>query len=335
MGKGTNVKAIIVTEPGDAGKMQFTDVPDPVAGDDEVLVQVHASALNRADINQREGNYPAQHGASQIMGLELAGEVAAVGSKVTKFKLGDRVYGLSGGGGYGQLATIHESLAMPIPDVFDYQQAAAITEVFFTANTAIRVLGKLQSGERALIHAGGSSVGIAATQITKLFGGQALITAGTDEKCEKALALGADVAINYKSQDFVEVVKEHTDGAGVDVILDVVGAAYLQRDLESLAVAGRLVFVGMLSGAQTDVNLAVVMRKRLEIYGTVMRSRPLEDRVAITRDFQENLEPALVDARMKPVIDRVFPLREAADAHRYMESNANFGKIVLDVANGC
>ena len=328
------MKAIIVEEPGGPEQMKLAEVPDPVPGADDLLIRVHASALNRADTNQRRGTYPPQHGASEILGLELAGEVVEVGRDVTGFATGDRVYGLSGGGGYGELATLHQEMAMPIPAGWDYQFAASIPEVFFTADTAIHTLGALQPGQRALIHGGGSGVGIAAIQIAKLMGGEAWITAGTDEKCAKARELGATLAINYKTQDFAAAVKDASDGKGVDVILDVVGGPYLERNLESLAVAGRLVSVALLGGRQTEINLGLLHSKRLQISGTVMRSRPLADRVAITRHFQEHLEPALIDGRMRPVLDRVFPLREAAEAHRYMEADRNFGKIILDVAQG-
>ena len=328
------MKAIVVEQPGGAEQLKLAEVPDPTPGPDDLLVRVHASALNRADTNQREGNYPPQHGASQILGLELSGEVVQMGANVSGFAVGDRVYGLSGGGGYGELATLDQQLAMPIPDAWDYQFAAAIPEVFFTANTAIHTLGGLQPEQRALIHGGGSGVGIAAIQIAKLLGGEAWITAGTDEKCAKAKEVGAALAINYKTQDFVEAVKDASAGEGVHVILDVVGGPYLERNLKSLAVAGRLVEVGMMGGAKTEINLGLLMGKRLQMFGTVMRARPLADRVAITRHYQEHLEPALVDGRVRPIIDRVFPLRDAAEAHRYMEADKNFGKIILDVAGG-
>lgn len=328
------MKAIVVAQPGGPEQLQLAEVPDPVPGPDDLLVQVHASALNRADTNQREGNYPPQHGASEILGLELAGEVVDTGANVAGFRAGDRVYGLSGGGGYAELATIDQQLAMPIPAGWDYQFAAAVPEVFFTASTAIITLGGLQSGQRALIHGGGSGVGIAAIQIANLLGGEAWITAGTDEKCASAREIGAALAINYKTQDFAEVVQAESAGEGVHVILDVVGGPYLHRNLQSLAVAGRLVEVGLMGGAKTEINLGMLMGKRLQIFGTVMRARPLADRAAITRHYQEVLEPALIDGRMRPVIDRVFPLREAADAHRYMEADQNFGKIVLDVIGG-
>ncbi|HJN91205.1 MAG TPA: NAD(P)H-quinone oxidoreductase [Dehalococcoidia bacterium] len=326
------MKAIVVEEPGDASRMQFRDAPDPVPGAEDVLVRVHASALNRADMLQRMGNYPAQHGASSIMGLELAGEVAEVGTSVRDFKVGDRVYGLSGGGGYAELASFDQSLVMPIPAGWDYATAASIPEVFFTANTALRTLGSLQPGERVLIHAGGSGIGIAGIQIAKLFGAEVWITAGSDEKCRRAAELGADVTINYRQQDFAEAVRTGTEGDGLDVIVDVIGADYWQRNLDSLAPGGRLVLVGLMGGVAAEVNLGQILSRRLQVFGTVMRSRPLEARAQITRDFQTDLEPALVDGRMRTVIDKVFPLRDAADAHRYMEANKNFGKIVLDVA---
>ena len=325
------MKAIVVDAPGKtADSLRIAEVPDPVAGDEEVLLRVHASALNRADMMQRMGGYPAQHGASEILGLELAGEVLEVGSRVRSLAAGDRVYGLSGGGGYAELATLHESLAMPIPEGMSYHEAASIPEVFFTANTAVRTLGETKPGERLLVHAGGSGVGIAAIQIGRLIGAEVWITAGSAEKCERAAELGAQVTINYREESFADVVRERTGGRGVDVILDVIGRDYWDANLRSLATAGRLVLVGLMGGAQTETNLGLILSKRLRIMGTVMRSRPLIDRAAITRDYREHLEPAIVAGQMRPIIDSVFPLREAAAAHQYMAENRNFGKILLD-----
>ncbi len=327
------MKAIVVEKPGGAEQLKLADVPDPTPGPNDVLVRVHASALNRADTLQREGNYPAQSGASEILGLELSGEVIEAGANVDRFGPGDRVYGLSGGGGYGELAAFHQDLAMRIPESWDFATAASIPEVFFTSNTALRTLGSLQAGERVLVHAGGSGIGISAIQIAKLVGAEVLITAGSATKCERAADLGADVTINYREQDFAEAVRELTLD-GVDLILDVVGADYWQRNLDSLARGGRLVLVGLMGGTRSEINLGQILSRRLQVFGTVMRSRSLEDRVQITRDYIEFLQPALVDGRMSTVIDSVFPLREAAEAHRYMEANQNFGKIVLDVAGG-
>ncbi len=325
------MRAIVVDPPGKtADSLRLADVPDPQPSDEEVLIRVHATALNRADMMQRMGNYPAQHGASEILGLELAGEVVETGSRVRGLSVGDRVYGLSGGGGYAELATLHESLAMPIPDQLTYREAASIPEVFFTANTAVRTLGETLPGERILVHAGGSGVGIAAIQIARLIGAEVWITAGSEEKCERARELGADMTINYREQDFAEVVQEHTDGQGVNVILDVIGRDYWDANLRSLATAGRLVLVGLMGGAVAETNLGMLMQKRLRIHGTVMRSRPLLDRAEITRDYQRHLEPAIANGEMKPVIDSVFPLGKAAEAHQYMADNRNFGKILLD-----
>jgi len=325
------MKAIVVDPPGrTADSLRLDEVPDPRPSDEEVLIRIHATALNRADIMQRIGNYPAQHGASDILGLELAGEVIEAGSRVRGLSVGDRVYGLSGGGGYAELATLHESLAMPIPDQLTYHEAASIPEVFFTANTAVRTLGQTLPGERILIHAGGSGVGIAAIQIARLIGAEVWITAGSEEKCERARELGADVTINYREQDFADVISEQADGQGVDVILDVIGRDYWDTNLKSLATAGRLVLVGLMGGARTETNLGVVLQKRLQIFGTVMRSRPLIDRAGITRDYQLHLEPAIINGEMKPIIDSVFPLSKAAAAHQYMADNRNFGKILLD-----
>ncbi len=325
------MKAIVVDPPGrTADSLRLAEVADPAMGDEEVLLRVHAAALNRADIMQRRGGYPPQHGASELLGLELAGEVLEAGPRVRSLAPGDRVYGLSGGGGYAELATLHESLAMPIPAALSYQQAASIPEVFFTANTALRTLAETQPGERLLVHAGGSGVGIAAIQIGRLIGAEVWITAGSAEKCERAAALGAQVTINYREQSFAEQVRERTDGRGVDVILDVIGRGYWDDNLRSLALAGRLVLVGLMGGAAAETNLGLILSKRLRILGTVMRSRPLIDRAAITRDYREHLEPAIISGRMQPVIDSVFPLREAAAAHQYMAENRNFGKILLD-----
>ncbi len=328
------MKAIVIEKPGDPDGIRLADVDDPIPADEEVLVRVHASALNRADMLQRQGLYPPPRGASSIMGLELAGEVAAVGRTATRFKPGDRVYGLCPGGGYAQLAAIHESLAMPIPDGWTFQQAASIPEVFFTANEALVTLGRLAAGERTLIHAGGSGVGIAAIQIGKARDAQVFVTAGSDEKCARARDLGADVAINYKTQDFAAVVKERTGGEGVHVILDVLGASYWPRNVASLATAGRLILVGLMGGAKIDANLGEILARRLQVIGTAMRSQPTENRAAITHRYRDGVEPLLIEGRISTVIDRVFPLRDAADAHRYMEANKNFGKIVLDVADG-
>lgn len=325
------MRAIVVDPPGQtADSLRLAEVPDPQPSDEEVLIRVHATALNRADIMQRMGGYPPQHGASEILGLELSGEVIETGSRVRELSVGDRVYGLSGGGGYGELATLHESLAMPIPDELTYHEAASIPEVFFTANTAVRTLGETLPGERLLVHAGGSGVGIAAIQIGRLIGAEVWITAGSEEKCERARELGADLAINYREQDFADVVREQTDGRGVDVILDVIGRDYWEANLKSLAVSGRLVLVGLMGGAVAETNLGLLMQKRLRVHGTVMRSRPLIDRAEITRDYQRHLEPAIVNGDMKPVIDSVFPLSKAAEAHAYMQENRNFGKILLD-----
>ncbi len=325
------MKAIVVDPPGKtADSLRLAEAPDPRPSDEEVLIRVHATALNRADMMQRMGGYPAQHGASEILGLELSGEVIETGSRVRGLSVGDRVYGLSGGGGYGELATLHESLAMPIPDALTYHEAASIPEVFFTANTAVRTLGETLPGERLLVHAGGSGVGIAAIQIGRLIGAEVWITAGSEEKCERAKELGADLAINYREQGFAEVVREQTDGQGVDVILDVIGRDYWEDNLQSLAISGRLVLVGLMGGAVAETNLGLLMQRRLRVHGTVMRSRPLIERAEITRDYQRHLEPAIVNGEMKPVIDRVFPLSQAAEAHQHMAENRNFGKILLD-----
>ncbi len=327
--------AMIFEQPGNPDVMHLAAVPDPAPRDGELLVRVHASALNRADLLQRLGGYPPRPGESDILGLEFAGVVVALGPGVTAFRAGDRVYGLAGGGGYAQLATIHESLAMPTPANLSCQEAASIPEVFFTAHDALVTLGGLAAGGTALVHAGGSGVGIAAIQIVKAMNGRVIITAGSDDKCQRALALGADLAVNYHTGNFAEEVHRFTDRQGVHVILDVVGGPYWAANIASLARRGRLIIVGLMGGPITEVDLGQILSRRLRVEGTAMRSRSLEERALVRGRYQRDVEPHVRAGTIRPVIDTVFPLRAAAEAHQYMGANLNFGKIVLDVEHGC
>ena len=246
-------------------------------------------------------------------------------------KTGDRVYGLPGGGGYAELATIHQSLAMPIPESLDFIKAAAIPEAFFTAHDALVTRGRLAAGERVLIHAGGSGVGTAAIQIARVMGAEVFTTVGTEDKRRAVLDLGAKTAVNYRQEDFASVIRAETKGKGVDVILDVVGAAYWESNIESLARRGRLVLVGTMAGTRAEVDIRRLMTGRLEVIGTVMRARSLEERAEVTRRYREEVEPHIAQGTIRPVVDKVFPLAEAAEAHRHMGANRNIGKIVLDV----
>jgi putative PIG3 family NAD(P)H quinone oxidoreductase len=325
------MKAITFDTPGGPEVLQLADVPDPIPGPEDLLVRVRASALNRADTLQRRGNYPPPPGESEILGLELAGEVAAVGNAVSGFSTGDRVFGLVGGGSYAEKALIHSHMAMRIPEAWSFETAAAVPEVYLTANETLFTLGELTQGETVLIHAGASGVGTAGLQMAKQAGARVFVTAGSAAKIARCTELGADAGINYKEEDFAARVMALTDKAGVELVQDFIGAAYWDRNLRCLKVAGRMVMVGLMGGIKVEANLNVIMGKRLRIMGSVMRSQPLENKIAMTRRFQERWLPLLESGVLKPVIDTSFPLAEAAAAHRYMEENRNIGKILLTI----
>ena len=265
-------------------------------------------------------------------GLEFAGEVEAIGARVTGCKVGSRVMGLLPGESYAEKIVTWERLTLPIPHEMSFVEAASIPEVFLTAYDALLLQARLEAGEAVLIHGAGSGVGTAAVQIARLAGAATFGTAGSDEKLSRAAELGLDVGINYKHKDFFDIVREHTSGRGVDVILDVVGAPYFEKNLDSLASQGRLLLVGLLGGPTTSVDLSRIMGKRLKILGTVLRPRPLEEKISLSQKFQTLLLPLFGQNRLKPVVDRVFPLEEAARAHTYLEENRNFGKVVLKVS---
>ncbi len=326
------MKAIIRTGDGGPEVLQLAEVPSPTPTATQLLVDVHATALNRADTIQRRGGYPPPPGESDIIGLEIAGTVSAMGDAVESgISEGDRVFGLVGGGGYAEQAVIDYRMAMPIPDGWSFEQAAAVPEVFFTANENIFTLGKLSAGETILIHAGGSGVGSAGVQISRHAGATVFVTAGTQEKINGCKELGATDGINYKTTDFVTEIQRLTDGQGVDVVLDFIGAPYFERNLSILKTKGRLLQVGLIGGSATEINLNTLMRNRLQIIGSVMRPQSIDEKIAITQRFVERWLPALKSGVLQPVIDTVFPLVQAAQAHEYMEANHNFGKILLKV----
>jgi putative PIG3 family NAD(P)H quinone oxidoreductase len=325
------MQAITMSVPGGPEVFRLTTVPDPTPAAEQILVRVRATALNRADVMQRMGQYPPPPGESDILGLELAGEVEAIGAAVKDIAPGDRVFGLVGSGGYAEKAVIDARMAMPIPSGWSFVQAAAVPEVFFTAQETLFTLGGLQESETVLIHAAASGVGTAGIQMARETGARIFVTAGSAEKIQRCIELGATTGCNYKEQDFAEWVKEVTNGQGVDVIEDFIGAAYWERNLRSLKTGGRLVLVGLMGGVKIEANLGLLMTKRLQIFGSVLRSRPLADKIAITRSFRSKWLPLLAAGRIKPIVDRVFPLAQVADAHRYMEENRNFGKIILSL----
>ena len=325
------MQAITFAQPGGPEVLQLATAPDPTPTAEQILVRVRATALNRADTLQRRGAYPPPPGESEILGLELAGEVEDVGAAVTNVKPGDRVCALVGGGGYAEKAVFDARMAIPIPDSWSFTDAAAVPEVFFTAQETMFTLGNLKAGETVLIHAAASGVGTAGIQMAREVGAKVLVTAGSAEKIRRCLELGAHAGCNYKEQDFAEWVKETTSGQGVDLIEDFVGAPYWERNLRSLKTCGRLVLVGTMGGVKVETSLLLIMSKRLQIFGSVLRARPLAEKIEVTRRFQERWLPLLASGRIKPIIDTVFPLAQAAEAHRHMEENRNFGKIILSV----
>ncbi|MFN0096368.1 MAG: NAD(P)H-quinone oxidoreductase [Dehalococcoidia bacterium] len=327
------MKAIVISKPGGTDVLEYRDVPDPVHGPEDLLVRVHAAALNRADLLQRTGGYP-QPGpkpAFEIPGLEFAGEVVAIGDRVTDFKPGDRVMGLLAGGGQAELAVTHQRLAMRVPQNLSWEEAGSTPEVYITAHDALRQCD-LVAGESVLVHAAGSGVGVAAIQIAKVIGASLVLgTAGTAEKIEQAKALGMDGGANYKDGDWAPVILEATGGRGVDVLLDVIGADYWDRNLRVLAMRGRMVLVGMMGGASTQANLGALLMKRAQVRGTTLRARPLEEKAAATKAFEKSVMPHIASGRVRVVVDKAFPLSEAGVAHEYLASNANFGKVVLTI----
>jgi len=327
------MKAIVITKPGGPEVLELREIPDPVAGPDDLLVRVRATALNRADVLQRMGGYP-QPGAKpafDVPGLECAGEVVKAGERVQGFAEGDRVMALLPGEGYAEFVVVPSRLAMKVPESLSWHEAGATPEVYMTAHDALRQCD-LQAGESVLSHAAGSGVGVAAIQIAKMMGATPVIgTAGSDEKLAQAAAIGLDVGINYHDQDFAQEALKATGGRGVDTILDVIGASYWDKNMAALALKGRMVIVGLMGGGSTQANLGVLLGKRLQVRGTTLRARTLEEKAMAMRAFEKSVVPHLASGRIKVVVDRVFPLAEAGDAQRYMESNANFGKIVLEV----
>lgn len=328
------MKAILVKQPGGAEQLILGEYPLSEHHSDELLVRVKATALNRADILQREGKYPPPRGASPVLGLEIAGIVEKVGANCSAWHRGDRVCALLPGGGYAQYVSIPAKMAVPVPDNLSFEEAAAIPEAFLTAFQALYWLGGLQGGQQVLIHAGASGVGTAAIQLARQAGSIALITAGSARKLDFCLQLGAKVAINYRDGEFAAHILEATQNQGVNIIVDCVGGAYWEQNIQSLAVDGRLVLLATMGGGTvSQVILTTIIRKRLQIIGTTLRGREREYKTELTRDFVTRIMPGFEDGRYKAVIDAVFPWEEAAEAHRRMEDNLNLGKIVLTVGD--
>ena len=323
--------AIAITEPGSplVLKPERRDVPRP--GEGEIVIRVKAAGVNRPDVLQRKGAYPPPKGASDLPGLEASGEVAAVGEGVGRWRVGDRVTALTAGGGYAQYVAVHESNALPIPLGFTFTEAAALPETFFTVWHNVFQRGGLKAGEAFLVHGGSSGIGTTAIQLARAFGARVLTTAGTPEKCEACLKLGAERAVNYREEDFVRVAKEMTGGKGVDVILDMVGGEYVARNYGAAAVGGRIVQIATLGGAKAEVDVTRLMVKRLTHTGSTLRPRSVAFKGQIAAELEAKVWPLLAERQIAPVMDMIFPLKEAWRAHERMEEGENIGKIVLDV----
>jgi len=324
------MRAVEITTPGGPEVLSPTTRPVPQPKPGEVLIRVHAAGVNRPDVVQRLGQYPAPPGASDLPGLEVAGTIAALGDGVSGFNLGDNVCALLPGGGYAQFAVADAGSCLPMPEGFSYEEAAAIPETFFTVWHNVFERGALQPGETLLIHGGSSGIGTTAIQLAKAKGAGVIVTAGSDEKCAACVKLGADIAINYRTQDFAEVVRA-LPAKGIDVILDMVGGDYFPRNLKCLKPDGRLVVIAFLKGAKTEADLGQIMLKRLTVTGSTLRSRDVAFKARLAAAVHTHVWPDLTARRISPLIHRTFPLDQAANAHALMESSAHIGKIVLKI----
>jgi NADPH:quinone reductase len=326
----SRMTAIGIKAPGGPEALIPEERTVPTPGEGELLIRVRAAGVNRPDVMQRKGGYPPPPGASDIPGLEIAGEVAALGSGVKRWKEGDRVMALVSGGGYAEYCLAHASHTLAVSGL-PLEEAAAVPETFFTVWHNVFERGGLKSGETFLVHGGSSGIGTTAIQLAKQFGATVFTTAGSDEKCEACRKLGADLAVNYKSDDFVAACKKVTDGKGVDLILDMVGGDYIERNYEAAAVEGRIVQIAFQGSAKSTVNFMRLMLKRLHHTGSTLRARSIADKGAIARAVEEKVLPLLASGKVKPVLYKTFPLKEAATAHALMESSTHIGKIVLTV----
>ncbi len=325
------MKCIEISKPGGPEVLVAAERPSPAPKANEILVKVAAAGVNRPDVLQRSGNYPVPPGASDLPGLEVAGEVAALGSEVKAFKVGDKVCALVHGGGYAEYCVAPEVQALPVPKGLSALEAASLPETFFTVWSNVYDRGRLVPGESLLVQGGSSGIGVTAIQMAAALGNRVFATAGSDEKCAACVKLGAERAINYRTQDFPADIKAATGGKGVDVILDMVGGDYVPKELKCLADDGRLVFIAFLRGPKTALDINELMRRRLTLSGSTLRPRPVEFKGAIARKLKDNIWPLIEAGKIRPVIFKTFPLAQASEAHRLMESSQHIGKIVLTV----
>ncbi len=328
------MRAILFAKPGDAEVLELGEAPAPPLVPGALRIRVAATAVNRADLLQRRGFYPPPPGASPILGLECAGEVIEVAPDVKDWRVGERAMALLAGGGYAEEVVVDAGSALRVPAKLSLEEAAAFPEVFLTVFSNVFQLGGLAPGGWALVHGGGSGIGTAAIRLAKTAGARILVTAGSDAKCERCRALGADGAINYRTGDFVAEAQRATGGQGVDVVLDSIGAAYFEKNLAALRTGGRLVLIGLMGGAKVEVNLAVLLARRLSVIGSTLRTRSPAEKAEIVAGFLARFGSELEAGALRPVVDRVLPLERAAEAHRLLEASEHFGKVVLRVAVG-
>jgi NADPH2:quinone reductase len=323
--------SIEISHPGEPEVLVPVGRPTPVPAEGEVLIEVAAAGVNRPDVMQRRGRYPPPPGASDIPGLEVAGTIASVGAGVHGWRIGDRVCALVSGGGYAEYCVAPAPQCLPVPDRLDLVAAAAIPETFFTVWTNLFERGRLKKGESVLVHGGSSGIGTTALQLARAFGARVFATAGSAEKCRACEQIGAERCINYRDADFVSVVRDLTAGRGVDVILDMVGGEYFSRNVDALAMEGRLVEIATLQGASAELNILTIMQRRLTVTGSTLRVRSVAEKGAIASALREHVWPLLETGAVQPIVYATFPLRDAAAAHRVMESGAHIGKLVLVV----
>ncbi|GAB4100919.1 NAD(P)H-quinone oxidoreductase [Sinomonas halotolerans] len=327
------MKAVFISEPGGPEVLEVRDAEEPVPGRGEVLIDVVAAGINRADVQQRRGFYPPPPGASEIPGLEVSGRIAGFGPEVARpFSVGEKVVALLAGGGYAQKVVVPAEQVLRIPEGVDLVTAAGLPETGATVYSNLFMTAQLQPGETLLVHGATGGIGTMAVQLAKAFGARVAATAGSEEKVSTARAfLGVDLAVNYREEDFVEAVRAATGGRGADVILDVVGAKYLERNVEALAPYGRLVVIGLQGGAKAELNLGMLLNKRAAVIGTALRPRPVEEKGVIMSAVREHVWPLVADGRVKPLVDRTFPLAEVVAAHEYFDSGEHVGKVLLTV----
>jgi len=323
------MKAVVFDKPGDESVLHVGEVDPPALGPGDLRIRVAGAGVNRADLLQRRGMYPPPPGASPLLGLECAGEVVEVGASLRGWQTGARAMALLAGGGYAEQVVVDAGSALPVPRALSDAEAAALPEVYLTVFLNVFQLAALPAQGSLLVHGGGSGIGTAAIQLAKLAGSRVLVTAGSDEKCARCRELGADVAVNYRTEKFLDAVRAATNGAGVDVVLDSIGAPYLADNLSSLALGGRLVLIGLMGGAQAEINLGALLVRRLSLIGSTLRARPLAEKAALVAAFRARFGADLEAGRIRPVVDRVLPFEKAGDAHRLLQASDHFGKVVL------